>query len=184
MTQKNNLLLYYFSLLLSVSLNLNLPLLLKLFVFTFRVWNCHQFGSNRVFMKNHFKVSSKMDVIYVSKYIQYLHKNQTIASEYVIRISHFTREKLAYVSSFTNMFYNNHIWEQIYCFLQFPGGSCKPRTVGSHWSFVFSEGLDSAFYGGVFNPFADGWLTAEPGWCSCRGSERCLGLYSPVEDGN
>lgn len=59
-------------------------------------------------MKNHLKVSSKMDVIYVSEYLQYLHINQTIASEYVIRVSLFTRE-LVYVSSFTDMFYNNHL---------------------------------------------------------------------------
>lgn len=134
-------------------------------------------------MKNHLKVSSKMDVIYISEYVQYLHINQTTAPEYVIRISHFTT-RLVYVSSFTNMFYNNHIWEKTYCLLHFLGGSCKPRIGGSHWSLTFSEGIDSAFWGGVFNPFCDASLAAEPGWCSCADSERCLGLYSPVEDEN
>lgn len=124
-----------------------------------------------------------MDAIYVWEYIQYLHINQTIASEYVIRISHFTKQ-LVYVSSFTNMFYNNHIWEQIYCFLQFPGGSCKPRAGSSHWSLVFPESIDSAFWGSVFNHFSDAWLAAELQWCSCGRSERYLSLYSPLEDGN
>lgn len=77
-------------------------------------------------MKLHMEVSNKMCVIYVSEYVPYLHIKQTIPSEYVMGILHFTKQ-LFCVGSFINTFYKSQIWEKIHRFLQFPSESCKPQ---------------------------------------------------------
>lgn len=79
-----------------------------------------------------------MDVIYDSRYVQYLHIKQAIPSEYFMGILSFTKQ-LVYVGSFTNMFYKNQNWEKIHRFLQFPGESCKLTTGGPYWSPHFQK---------------------------------------------
>lgn len=59
-------------------------------------------------MKRHVEVSNKMCVIYVSEYVPYLHIKQTIPSEYVMGILHFTKQ-LFCVGSFINTFYKSQI---------------------------------------------------------------------------
>lgn len=81
------------------------------------------------------EVSNKMCVIYVSEYVPYLHIKQTIPSEYVMGILHFTKQLLC-VGSFINTFYKSQMWEKIHRFLQFPTESCKPQICdpGLHFS--------------------------------------------------